>query len=100
MAFGRPSLRDDQRAEAYAQWLGRQHPLAIASLVLGVFSVIELGVLIVFGVAGVVLGVMALVQMRRGRPAGRTHGRGLAWAGIATSVASFGLALWAYGLLS
>lgn len=100
MAFGRPSLRDDQRAEAYADWLRKRHPLAIASLVLGVFSLIEFGVLIVFGIAGVVLGVMALSQLRRGTPAGRTHGHGLAWTGIATSVVSFVLAMWVYGLLS
>jgi hypothetical protein len=99
MAFGRPSLRDDQRAEAYAEWLRKRHPLAIASLVLGVFSLIEFGVLIVFGVAGIVLGVMALVQLRGGTPAGKTHGHALAWAGIVTSVASFVLAMWVYGIL-
>ena len=63
--FGRPSEKDDARAEAYKQWLRRRNPLAVASLVLGVFSLIEFGALLVFGVAGIVLGFMALVQLRR-----------------------------------
>src|SRR5687768_6887791 len=96
MAFGRPSLRDDQRAEAYAEWLRKRHPLAIASFVLGVFSLINLGVLIISGVAGIVLGVMALVQLKRGTPIGKTCGHGLAWAGIITSFLSLVLASWMY----
>ena len=63
--FGRPSEKDAARAEAYAQWLRRQNPLAIASLVLGIFSLIEFGALLVFGVAGIALGFVALAQLRR-----------------------------------
>jgi hypothetical protein len=63
--FGRPSGKDDARAEAYRQWLRRRNPLAVASLVLGVFSLIEFGALLVFGVAGIVLGFVALAQLRR-----------------------------------
>jgi hypothetical protein len=63
--FGRPSERDEARAEAYRQWLRRRNPLAVASLVLGTFSLIEFGALLVFGVAGMVLGVIALAQLRR-----------------------------------
>ena len=63
--FGRPSEKDDARAEAYRDWLRRQNPLAIASLVLGIFSLIEFGALLVFGVAGIVLGFVALGQIRR-----------------------------------
>jgi hypothetical protein len=63
--FGRPSEKDDARAEAYRDWLRRRNPLAVASLVLGIFSLIEFGALLVFGVAGIVLGFMALSQLRR-----------------------------------
>ena len=63
--FGRPSEKDDARAAAYRDWLRRRNPLAIASLVLGVFSLIEFGALVVFGIAGIVLGFVALAQLRR-----------------------------------
>jgi hypothetical protein len=128
--FGRPSAENQRRAEAYGDWIGRRNPLAITSFVLGVFSLVEFGALLVFGVAGIVLGVMALRQLRRTStsaegekaniplqavdPAGvltyadrstppaidasryepsdrslpKTHGHGLAWAGIALSVIS------------
>ena len=115
--FGKPSTQDEQRAIAYRDWLRARHPLAIASLVLGVFSLIEFGALLVFGIAGIVLGVMALRQLGSepadprpdveppAAPAPAvldyqpsavkpvyTHGRGLAWGGIVTSVVSLVLA--------
>ena len=62
--FGRPSAEDDRRAEQYTDWLRRRNPYAIASFVLGLFSLIEFGALIIFGVAGIALGVVALVQLR------------------------------------
>jgi Domain of unknown function (DUF4190) len=112
--FGRPSEQDDARAEAYKQWLRRRNPLAVASLVLGIFSLIEFGALLVFGVAGIVLGFMALAQLRRvndeasapapgatmpihrpyaddvddGPPVPKTHGHRIAWAGIVLSALS------------
>ncbi len=86
--FGRETERDQQRAEAWAQWSRAQNPYAIASLVLGVFSLIEFGALIIFGVAGIVLGIAALVQLRRGTDPARPGGQGLAWGGIVTSVLS------------
>ena len=94
--FGRESQRDAQRAQAWADWLNRQNPWAIGSLVLGVFSLIELGALIVPGVAGVVLGIIALVQLRRRSNLSRPAGHGLAWAGIITSILSLILAAWLY----
>ena len=63
--FGRPSPEDDRRAEQYKDWLQRRNPYAIASFVLGLFSLIEFGALIVFGLAGIGLGVVALVQLKR-----------------------------------
>src|SRR5438477_8772767 len=63
--FGRPTAEDDRKAREWAQWFAQRNPLAIASLVLGIFSFIEFGALIIFGVAGIVLGVIALIQLSR-----------------------------------
>ena len=63
--FGRPSERDDARAAEYRDWLRRRNPYAIASLVLGVFSLSHGGTLLVDAVAGIALGVVALIQLRR-----------------------------------
>lgn len=94
--FGRETERDQQRAEAWAAWFNRQNPYAVASLVLGIFSLIEFGALIIFGVAGVALGVVALAQIRRGIYPGRPAGTHLAWWGIVTSVLSLVLAALLY----
>jgi hypothetical protein len=91
--FGRENEQDKARAEAWAAWLNRQNPFAIASAVLGVFSLIEFGVLGIFGVAGVVTGWIALRQLRRvDASTQRNAGHRLAWIGIATSVISLVLA--------
>ena len=95
--FGRPTPQDDDRAQAYGQWLRQRHPYSIASCVLGVFSLIEMGVLIVFGVAGIALGVMALRQLGATDSA-YTSGRGLAWAGIITSAVSLCIAIPLYAM--
>lgn len=92
--FGRETERDQERAEAYAAWLRARNPLAIASLVLGVFSLIEFGALLVFGVAGAVLGAIALRQLAR--PGNVQHGRRLAWGGIVTSALSLLIATLLY----
>ena len=94
--FGRETERDQQRAEAWAQWFRAQNPYALASLVLGVFSLIEFGALLIFGVAGIVLGVAALRQIRAGTDATRPNGVRLAWVGIITSVLSLVIALLLY----
>src|SRR3954471_20844917 len=95
MAFGRTSPRDERRAIAYRDWLGQRNPLAIASLVLGVFSLVELGALVIPGVASIVLGVVSLVQLRRANPT-CSRGHGLAWAGISLSVVSLIIAAFLY----
>jgi hypothetical protein len=123
--FGRPSADDQRRAEAWRDWLRSRNPLAIASLVLGIFSLIEFGALLVFGVAGIALGVAALMQLRRvvERPAPappvhekspsvaaaeanpyeapeldipKIRGHRLAWIGIALSVLSLTAAAYMY----
>ena len=95
--FGRESEQDRQRAEDYARWLQAQNPWAIASLVLGIFSLIEFGVLGIFGVASIAAGIIALRQLsRRERDAPRPRGRGMAWGGIITGALSLVLAIVLY----
>jgi uncharacterized protein YqgC (DUF456 family) len=89
--FGRETEQDRARAESWARWANRQNVAAIVSLVLGIFSLIEFGALVVPGIAGIVVGVIALRQLSRATDA-RTDGRGLAWAGIITSVISLACA--------
>lgn len=95
--FGKETQRDRQRSEAYARWVQSQNPYAIASAVLGIFSLIEMGVLIIFGVAGTVLGIMSLRQLKNPPPT-QMRGAGLAWTGIITSVVSLIMAAVLYTL--
>jgi hypothetical protein len=91
--FGKESEQDQQRAEAYAKWLQQRNPYAIASAVLGIFSLIEMGVLLVFGIAGTVLGVVALRQLRGaegGPDAEHVRATSEAMAGADSSTASPG----------
>ena len=94
--FGRETERDQQRADAWAQWFRAQNPYALASLVLGIFSLIEFGALIIFGIAGIVAGVIALRQIRAGADPARPGGARLARAGIVTSVLSLVIAALLY----
>lgn len=63
--FGRPSQREEERAVQMRDWMRKRNPMAIVSLVLGILSLIEFGVLLVFGIAGIVCGLIALGQLRR-----------------------------------
>ncbi len=91
--FGRPTPRDDARAETYRAWLSARDPFAIASLVLGLFSLIEFGVIPVFGIAGTVLGIHALRRLKARADPARPHGHYLAYTGIATSIVSLLIAV-------
>jgi hypothetical protein len=82
--FGKETEQDQQRAEAWGQWVAQRNPFAIASGVLGIFGLIEFGTIPVFGLGGLVLGIVALRQMRRPQPS-RPRGHRLAWLGIVTS---------------
>ena len=93
--FGRETERDEQRVLEYGRWVKQRNPLAIASLVLGVFSLIELGALVVPGIASIVLGVASLRQLGR-EHAPYPRGHGLAWGGIVLSVASLVIAAFLY----
>ena len=105
--FGRPSERDEARAAGWAAWFQRQHPLALSSLPLSVFSLTHAGTLFVDEIAGIVLGVVALVQLARSRDAAptstgappRVEGHWLAWGGIVVGVASLLLAVVIYFVL-
>jgi hypothetical protein len=90
--FGRPTPEDDARADAWRDWLRRRDPLAVASFVLGVFSLTHFGTLWVDGLAAVVLGVVALVRLSAGPEAEKPHGHLLAIGGIAAAVLSLVLA--------
>ena len=95
--FGRPTEREEAKAAAYREWLLRRNPLAIASTVLGVFSLTHLGALWVDGIAAIVLGVLALRQLSRVN--GTTvapEGRGLAWLGIGAASLSICIAIVLY----
>ena len=84
MPFGRPTPRDDERASAYRDWIQQRHPLAIASIVLGIFSMLEFGTIPVFSLAAIVLGILALKSSppEKGPENGPLLGRRLAVTGI------------------
>jgi hypothetical protein len=90
--FGRPTPQDEIRAANYREWLVRRDPFAIASLVLGVFSLTHLGTLLIDGIAAIVLGAAAIARISLGRDPQRPHGTGLAVIGIVTAAASLVLA--------
>ena len=102
--FGRPSERDEVRAANWAAWFRRQNPFALASLPLSVFSLTHAGTLFVDELAGVVLGVVGLMQLARARdrtsdPDAKTDGHWLAWGGIVVGLVSLALALVIYFVL-
>lgn len=109
--FGRPSERDEARAAGWAAWFRRQHPFALSSLPLSVFSLTHAGTLFVDEIAGIVLGVVALMQLARLREAAmqggtiddtadaRAEGHWLAWGGIVVGALSLALALVIYFVL-
>jgi len=103
MAFlGRESERDQARANAWTAWVVRQHPFALAAAALSAFSLLHLGSIWVDELAGIVLGAAALARIRRARAghvAGKTEGRGLAWAGIVVGAVSLVVASVVYFVL-
>jgi hypothetical protein len=94
--FGRPTERDEAKAAAYREWLLRRNRFAIASTVLGVFSLTHFGTLWIDGIAAIVLGVIALRQLATPAEGAPPEGRGLAWLGIATASASICIAIVLY----
>src|SRR2546425_10538203 len=95
--FGRPTPQDEQKAQAYAAWVQQRNPFAIASMVLGVFSLIEFGVLLVFGIGGIILGIIALRRLAeegrddmKAKPRGHPLASGGGAAGTRTPVCASG----------
>jgi hypothetical protein len=82
--FGRETQQDHQRAADYAHWVQQRNPLAIVSLVLGTFSLIEFGAIPIFSLGGLIFGIIALRQLARPDPS-PPLGRRLAWTGVALS---------------
>lgn len=64
--FGRETAADQRRAEAWRAWFLRQHPFALVSLALAVFSLTHFGTLFVDEIVGIVLGLLAIRASRRG----------------------------------
>jgi len=104
--FGRPSERDEAREMRWRLRLQRQNPLAVASVVLSVFSLTHLGTLLVDTLAGIALGVVALRQIARARAGkpdapdwrAKTDGDKLAWAGIVVGAIMLAMAFYLYFL--
>ena len=63
--FGRENARDEERAAAYREWFVRQHPFALTSAVLSVFSLTHFGTLFVDELAGIALGSLAIKRASR-----------------------------------
>ena len=104
--FGRETKRDQARAANYASWLARQHPMALPSMLLSAFSLTHFGTLWVDTAAGIVLGGVALVQIRRARQGppppgnpGKSEGHLLAIGGILIGLVSLVLACIVYFFL-
>ena len=91
--FGRETAEEQQRAEAWRQWFVRQHPFALASVALSVFSLTHFGTLFLDEIAGIVLGVLAIRAVKRGVS---DKSAILAYVGIVTGVLSLVIAIVVY----
>ena len=91
--FGRETARDEQRVEAWRRWFVRQHPFALASAALSVFSLTHFGTLFLDELAGIGLGVVALRAARR---QGAAAGVRLAYVGIGVGAISLACAIFLY----
>jgi hypothetical protein len=97
--FGRETERERRRAEDWARWVQQRNPFALVSVVLGTFSLIEMGTVPIFSLGGLILGIVALRQLSR-PGAAQPHGRRLAWTGVAISGIALiaGTSLYAHSL--
>ena len=91
--FGRPTERDEAKAAAYRDWLQRRDPIAIASAVIGIFSLTHFGTFLIDSVAAIVLGIVALRRLSLPTRTSSPEGRGLALLGIATGAVSLIIAV-------
>jgi|SRR5687767_5309740 hypothetical protein len=93
--LGRETAEEQRRAEAWRDWFVRQHPFALASVVLSVFSLTHFGTLWIDEIAGIVLGVLALRAVRRGAS---QKSAVLAYVGIVTGILSLICAIVLYAM--
>ncbi len=93
--FGRQTKEDELKAQAYGRWLRERHPFALASLALGVFSLTHFGTLLVDSIAAIVLGILAIRNLRSAAPTYRA-GFLFAYVGIAMGAISLAIALLLY----
>jgi hypothetical protein len=93
--LGRETAEEQQRAEAWRAWFLRQHPLALASLVLSVFSLTHLGTLWVDEIAAILLGALAIRAVKGGTS---TKSITLAYVGITIGIISLICAVAIYAL--
>jgi hypothetical protein len=90
--LGRETEAEQQRVEAWRGWFVRQHPLAVVSAVLSIFSLTHFGTLFVDELAGIVLGVIAI---RRAAQSPEQSVR-LAYVGIIVGIVSLACAIALY----
>ena len=90
--FGRETAKDQERVASYREWFQRQHPFALASAVLAIFSLTHFGTLFVDEVLGIILGVIAIRSVQRN---GTGHAR-LAYLGIVIGTISLVVAIILY----
>src|SRR5437868_4565624 len=90
--FGRETAQEQQREQAWRAWFVRQHPFALAAIVLSMFSLTHFGTLFADEIAGIVLGVLAIRASRRGdRRAAK-----IAYVAIVVGVISLSVAIFLY----
>src|SRR5687768_8489648 len=93
--LGRETAEEQRRAEAWREWFVRQHPLALASVVLSVFSLTHLGTLWIDEIAGIALGVIAIRAVKSGVSRKSVT---LAYVGIVAGILSLICAIVIYAL--
>src|SRR5207249_2651035 len=94
--FGRETARDERRVEAYRQWFGRQHPLALASAALAIFSLTHFGTLFVDELLAIALGAVAIRAARTSPRGGAAGGVKLAYVGVVVGLVSLACAVVVY----
>lgn len=82
--LGRETEAQRKRVETWRRWFVRQHPLALASAVLSIFSLTHFGTLWVDEIAGILLGLLAIRNGRRES----SHEVSLGYVGIAVGIIS------------
>ena len=89
--LGRESQAEAQRAQRVTQWVRARTPLGVASVPLGLLSIVDVLTVVLglaLGVAAMTTGVLGLRELRR-RP--ELRGRGLCLTGLSLGAVGFSL---------